>query len=206
MEKNEKETPKDRVKKIIDEQCRGSFDEFARRVGINKGTIHTWKSHGPKPAILKRIKEEFGVNPDWILWGDGTPYYKMGYSPSDPSVLKESAGDKDLFGRTEYVQAGGKNHSVTLFGEQRDGRDNDPDSNGRDPFMHDLEMLKSIHDSGNQMLIRAIHSNLVAFSSAALSEHRSHTTIAALRRDLDDLRKRIDPIETDYEARVKKKA
>jgi hypothetical protein len=68
-------TLKERIKKIIKEKCEGSRKHFADRLGVVPSTIHTWDDeHPPSGNPSKRLREEFNVNIDWLLTGEGEPY------------------------------------------------------------------------------------------------------------------------------------
>ena len=62
----------DRIKKI-----RGSLsrEEFALKLGIDKSTIQRYENDDniPKGDILQQIHDEFNVNINWLLTGNGDP-------------------------------------------------------------------------------------------------------------------------------------
>lgn len=72
MDQDTKKTLADRIKKIaahfeLQEQ------ELAQRLGISKQAMsnYTQAKNEPKPSLLVSLVKIFGINPAWILMGDG---------------------------------------------------------------------------------------------------------------------------------------
>jgi transcriptional regulator with XRE-family HTH domain len=56
-----------------------SRPDFAKRLGISVTSVQTYETldHIPKGDILQRIQKEFGVSIDWLLTGEGKPYFPV---------------------------------------------------------------------------------------------------------------------------------
>jgi transcriptional regulator with XRE-family HTH domain len=63
----------DRIKTIRGELTQF---EFAKRIQVDKATVSTWETTNayPKGDILERIHQEFKVNINWLLTGEGEPH------------------------------------------------------------------------------------------------------------------------------------
>ena len=50
-----------------------SVEQFARSIGISRGTVYDWikGKNLPSTANLIRVKEEYAISIDWILTGEG---------------------------------------------------------------------------------------------------------------------------------------
>lgn len=61
---------------IIKIRGRLSQTEFAKRLGTQKGIVHSWESGKSMPGAhyLAAINRVFGVNVNWLLSGEGEPY------------------------------------------------------------------------------------------------------------------------------------
>ena len=67
----------DRLKSVIDEKTGGKHTVFAKKAGIPASTFQSYMSERiPHPEHLIRIFETFGVSIDWLLTGEGDPYFK----------------------------------------------------------------------------------------------------------------------------------
>lgn len=83
MDKKEKLTKfeqqtRDRISKLIQEECDGSQQRFADKTGLNKASVSQYVNGRNTPSNLtaKRIADAFGVNPAWVM-GFDVPMYDM---------------------------------------------------------------------------------------------------------------------------------
>lgn len=66
----------DRIKQIR-LNAKLTQQEFADRLGLNRGTITNYEINRaiPMDSIFKLISKEFKVNLDWLKTGEGEPFY-----------------------------------------------------------------------------------------------------------------------------------
>ena len=57
--------------KIAREHLNISNADIARAVGITRQSVGSWGATRPRYESLKRLEEKFGINPDWLMTGDG---------------------------------------------------------------------------------------------------------------------------------------
>lgn len=81
--------------RIIHVRGKMSQLEFARRMEINPNTLRNYENGRalPNQLFLSKICIEFGVNPRWILLGEGLPYnsdYEPGHEFETEDDLRES--------------------------------------------------------------------------------------------------------------------
>ncbi len=133
--------------------------DFAKKIGVHVSTISLWRDDKlPKGETLKRISKEFGISVDWLLTGGGEPYLTDQTGREGVSVLSSTL--KEVSGRGFQSSA---SHQASIA--------------------QSIEMLMKIMGSNNQKLIRAIVSNLDAFSEAVDQKDR----LVALEEKVDTL-------------------
>ena len=168
-----------------------SYEDFAKKVGVDKSTIHNYlNGHIPKGDVLQRIHQEFKININWLLVGEGNPYIgKERYEGFKTGGIELQDGE-GLWGKTRHREVEGTHLTITEF-EPKDGQ-------AQDPFLAAITDLREIFDSRDQVLIPAIQANIRAFQLAARREHqntRQARQIKALQDECDELKKRIDTLE-----------
>lgn len=68
-----KETIHERIKILVDRFSDGNNTEFAKKIDTNEANIRGYiKNIQPKADVLARIVNSFGINPLWLLTGEGT--------------------------------------------------------------------------------------------------------------------------------------
>ena len=74
--------------KYVREHLGLSQKELAQALGVSQKAVSYWeRGERSMPAIiLRRLKESLGVNPDWLLTGEGEPFLK----PQGGTVKKKT--------------------------------------------------------------------------------------------------------------------
>lgn len=182
----------ERIKKLRgDENQTG----FGSRFGASRNTIMRYESgeRTPDAEFIAAVCKHYGVNPSWFLLGEG-PIYRNGETPAD-YITKGPVASEGL-GVTNPDGAKRSRKSPSLGGDFHLSMGDS------------MELLVNIHKSGNNVLIRAINANLMAFNEAienrgradiainAISELREQMKvingeIADLRQENQDLRQKI---------------
>ena len=75
-----------------------SREDFAKKINVDKSTIHNYlNGHIPKGDVLQRIHQEFKVNINWLLTGEGNTYIeKEGYRGFKTGGIKLQDGEFKL--------------------------------------------------------------------------------------------------------------
>ena len=179
------ETLKNRVKRIIFEQCNGSNKEFAKLIGVGLSTINLWDdNHIPKGDILQRLHTVLNVDLHWFLTGKG-----------DPCIEKSRSGKPQVSG-SSASEAETRNRKVS------DGRDFpfnfSPDGDPRRQQPTGLDQVKELPSqfvaSGEQTM-QAFFSNFQAFYHRMERHTLLLDRINCLERDCDELRQKIVELE-----------
>jgi len=152
---------------------------------VSEGTISNYRVMltSPKPEFIKKFCELYSVDEVWLMTGEGEPFpgARQKYPEvCGPPVIGEAYAAGPKLG-SAYA-AGPKIGAA--FRESMDMLEKGtfPDEEGvRDSrnIARSIEMLMKIVGSGNQTLIRAIVSNLEAFSEAVDQKDRLQTLEAA---------------------------
>ena len=68
---------------------------FAARLGITQRAVVNYETGGrvPKKSILGKIKEQYGINPEWLLTGDGE---KFAAHPATTKKMQELSDTSDI--------------------------------------------------------------------------------------------------------------
>lgn len=161
----------DRIRMI-----RGELSQkaFAKKISAGQGSIHAWENDKAYPGAssLERIHRIFGVNVHWLLTGEGEPYIK-----DRGGGLEEGSTGRERLDRILEAPAAS------------------PDPDASTNLGRAVEMLAAVLSSGDQALVQAIMSNLIAFSRAVRDNHRHTTRIARLEEDGAKMRERIAALE-----------
>ncbi len=130
-----------RIKLVRGEMSR---DAFAQIIGSNRNSLARYESGQGSPplALVGKICEEFNININWILTGEG----------------QMRRGDQD-----KLTTAPPKTADLGQYASDQAIPDMPSDNLG---LGESVELLAKIYTSGNPVLIRAIAANLNAFSEA----------------------------------------
>jgi len=172
--------------------------EFAERIKVDQSTVQVWEGRNkvPKGDILQRIREAFGVSIDWLLTGEGDPF-GIASSPyhgwdAQAVELGEGAGDKDLFGRTKFIEKEGKQFILTEYAPPEGASSASRSSPG---LGRAVDMLANVLNSEDPLSIQVVLSVLSAFSAAVTRTKQQTEEIQQLRRECEELRKRLEDLE-----------
>ena len=149
--------------------------DFGAKIGATQSAVQSWESGESLPGgkYLEAIHREFGVSIDWLLTGQGDPYIKDRARGSPDIELDNKEGDY----YKEWVS--------TISGAKDAGQPVE--------ILHSIEMLAKILGSKNQTLIRAIVSNLQAFSEAVDQKDR----LNILEAKLNALVEKVDIVQSE---------
>ena len=101
--------------------------------------------------------------------------------------------EKGLYGRAKSLEMEGKHYDITEFEPENKVT---PSAT----LTEAVKMLATILDSNDQIYVRAILSNLQAFSHAVESRHDDRDRIAALEAECEEFEKRIAEMEKKIES------
>ena len=81
-----------------------SQKKFGDLIGADQSTVQVWeiRNNLPKGDFLQRIHEQFGVNINWLLTGEGETYVKKG-SKHTPRIEDREG----LWGKTKMMEVNG---------------------------------------------------------------------------------------------------
>lgn len=84
----------DRIREVRDKFCNGSNQEFANRLGKNPNTTSNWVRNGYSVGrgVSSEIAHIFGVNIEWLLYGNGD-MINNGGNPDDNNQLNPNSMD-----------------------------------------------------------------------------------------------------------------
>jgi transcriptional regulator with XRE-family HTH domain len=72
----------ERIEKLVQIFAKGNKSAFSRVIGINEANLRNYISGtAPKPEIIERISESFGINVEWLLKGEGEMRVQTGFKP-----------------------------------------------------------------------------------------------------------------------------
>ena len=170
-----------------------SRQKFGSMIGAGKSSIQNYetKDKVPKGNILQNICTVFNVNTTWLLTGQSQPPIKD--RKVDQVGIHQVVDDEGLWGRTRRHQVEGSEVDVTLF-EPKDGAEMEAVGG----LGQSVELLANILSSGNQVMIRAILSNLQAFSNAVDSQYRAEERILKLEEECEKFEKRVAALEEKH--------
>jgi len=156
---------KDRIRRIIDNDCKRSNAVFAERINIVPSTIQKWDDqHLPNGDTLQRIHKEFNVDINWLLTGVGERHTK--------NYIIEGDSDTPLVNErlAEYSA------DIPRLGQA-------------------VDMLITILESHNESFIQPVMSSLITFSEAANAARRQNQQLSAFVSELNEIRKRLAVVE-----------
>ena len=106
-----------------------SRPKFGQKIGVSQTAVQNYETqnHIPKGDVLQRIHNEYGVDLNWLLTGEGESY-KKGKQEGLPS-----ADGKGLWGQTRHHVVNGRQIDVTLFTPP--STQPSPDSGTLNPFV-----------------------------------------------------------------------
>lgn len=185
----------ERLKKLRGDENQTTFGS---RFGASRNTVMRYESgeRTPDAAFIAALCKHYGVNPSWLLLGEGSLSLRGDNGEASTSLAEAPAG----YVIKEPVASDGLDVATKKSPHQ-----------GGDFHLSmgdSMELLVNIHKSGNNVLIRAINANLMAFNEAienrgraeiainAISELREQMRvingeIADLRQENQDLRQKI---------------
>lgn len=186
----------ERLKKLRGDENQTTFGS---RFGASRNTVMRYESgeRTPDAEFIAALCKHYSVNPSWLLLGEGSIYL----SGDIGGVSTERAEAPAGYITKEPVASEGLDVATS--------RNSLPQGGDFHLSMGDsMELLVNIHKSGNNVLIRAINANLMAFNEAienrgraeiainAISEFREQMRvmngeIADLRQENQDLRQKI---------------
>jgi len=180
-----------------------TWESLGKELGSNKDTIAGYaKEKGLiKGEVLEKLVSLFGFSSKWLLEGSGEPFpgarnqYPDVCGDYDPTPginanAREARDAKGMWGETHHQEVEGKKFSVTTYGPEQAEIPNETISLGKT-----VDQLSRILGSGNQILIRAIVSNLEAFSQAADQQQRDSARIAKLESECHEFQARLNALE-----------
>lgn len=182
-----------------------SWPKLAHILGTNKNTVADYANQkGEKilAVVIERIASEYNYSAEWLLEGKGEPY--PGAKETDPEVCghllynKEPAAARDkegLWGQTKHIERGGARFSVTTHEPKKPGYEM-----GNGPA---IDSLLYILQSDNHSIVRAILSNLEAFSGAIRDQNQAKARIERLEAQNEELQRRVEILEMKIETMMK---
>jgi transcriptional regulator with XRE-family HTH domain len=173
-------------------KIRGDLDRdaFGAKIGVSGRTVQRWELNNelPKGKEVVKIAEIFNVNAHWLLTGQGDPYIKDRARGSPHEIVSEPDSP---------------------YGTAASGA---TDADFQVDVTHSIEMLMKIIGSKNQTLVRAILSNLEAFTEAVDQKNRMDlmdekinalaaklNTFEELQQQNNSLRKEVNRLRAIYE-------
>lgn len=145
----------ERIQKIRDDVAR---EKFAPALGISKNTLVNYEKcvSAPTSDFLNKLLVLYpDISPTWLLTGEG--YMYRGEHAGGTSAVEEESG-----GECSGLPArGGEGEFHLGMGDS-------------------IELLVNIHKSGNNVLIRAINANLMAFNEAIENRHRAEAALHSI--------------------------
>lgn len=155
---------------------RGSLSQeaFAEKISASQSAVTAWErgeGQFPKGDMLHKIREVFGVNINWLLTGEGAPYDKK---ETPKGEIRET---KELWAKTEHREIAGEPRTFQVYGE---GSPDQPTAG----LGQAVDMLATVLQSGDQVYIHALMSNLLAFSRAVEESKRHSDRITQLEKRL----------------------
>ena len=189
--------------------------EVAPLIGVGYSSV---QGHEGGRAFSKTTLEKYarfyGCDDIWLLTGRGHPYsgqepyvtddkpaperpYKVEDAP--PSYIDgapRAARDKEgLWGDTKHIERGGARFSVTTHEPKKPGYEM-----GNGPA---IDSLLYILQSDNHSIVRAILSNLEAFSGAIRDQNQAKARIERLESQNEEMQRRMEILEMKIEAMMK---
>jgi len=135
---------------------------WANRIGVPRSTFSRMWNEGvaPKAETLLAISIATGLSIDWFLTGEGPMRRGEAAATLQPaSTVPVESSVKAAVGVGDFHLSMGDS----------------------------MELLVNIHKSGNNVLIRAINANLMAFNEAIENRERAETTYNAIHEMKDRL-------------------
>jgi transcriptional regulator with XRE-family HTH domain len=90
----------ERLLKLINDVSGGNVSEFSKKSGIKQPTLHKYtKGRLPGAESLYALRNNLGVNINWLLTGEGEPYLKAekGEKPAVEHNGKSLEGINDVY-------------------------------------------------------------------------------------------------------------
>lgn len=165
-------------------------EEAAQKIGIKYKTYQTHESgQWPNRSTQQKYLDFYKCDKTWFLTGEGEAYPGMDhFSEETPLYNKGIVSDRDgLWGKAKEHDADGQKVVVTRFAPVSPEQ---PTSRGQA-----MDMLLNIYSSGDQVLIRAIVSNLEAFNRAVDRDRHQHARITKLEAECNDLKEEVEGLK-----------
>ena len=155
-----------------------SQKDFAEKIGAGSSAICAWENNESLPGskYLEAIHRVFGVDINWLLTGEGEPYINKDIDVAGGHQFAEHAA--------RYAAAGDPG-SAPALGKA-------------------VDMLAMVLNSGQQVFIQALVSNLVAFSEAITNHRNQDQRIKLLEDKCEEMKKRIETLEEAATSELKK--
>ncbi|OGQ86875.1 MAG: hypothetical protein A2512_04755 [Deltaproteobacteria bacterium RIFOXYD12_FULL_56_24] len=188
----------DRIKQI-----RGvmSQKDFGALFGITANTLRRYEldENPPDADFISALCKHYETDANWLLFGLGHPPFKGLAQRAAEGLYSEPERPKGL-AQQAVEESMGLNQPKRPRGLAQRIFEDGPDADGAMACgdfhlsMGDsMELLVNIHKSGNNILIRAINANLMAFNEAIENRARSETTINAIR----EMREQMNVMQED---------
>ncbi|MFZ5775073.1 MAG: helix-turn-helix domain-containing protein [Thermodesulfobacteriota bacterium] len=156
-----------------------SFTELAAAVGVQQSAVSKVRKKGEfPPGWIFSLATRYGLTSDWVARGEGP--MRRGETAPAPQQPSQS------FQPQQALPAAGEFH--LSMGDS-------------------MELLVNIHKSGNNVLIRAINANLMAFNEAIENRERAETTvnaIAEMREQMNIMKGEIANLRQENQALQRK--
>jgi hypothetical protein len=170
----------ERIQSVIDDKFHGNKAAFARAVYVDPTGIAKWSDeHPPRHTTIKRIEKGAKVHGRWVLDGIG----ERDIPEAETGLSADACGP---WGITRQEEGAGVPHTVTEF---------TPPSGSAPEISKAVQMLSTIFVSGDDVLTRAIMSNLIAFSRSAERDKAHVERIRNLEAKCSDLMERLEAVE-----------
>ena len=155
-----------------------SKKDFAIKIGASDTNVLAWERSDALPGskYLEVIHRVFGVDINWLLTGEGEPYINKDIDVAGGHQFAEHAA--------RYAAAGDPG-SAPALGKA-------------------VDMLAMVLNSGQQVFIQALVSNLVAFSEAITNHRNQDQRIKLLEDKCEEMKKRIETLEEAATSELKK--
>jgi len=158
-----------------------SRDKFALAIGVSKTTIVNYEKglRSPDFSFLSKVLEfNPEIDPTWLLTGEGDSEKKTITNVSK-SVLKDACTEESISENTSFDSLG---------------------------MVEGMGMLTKIYTSADNVYIRAINANLMAFSDAVENKTKSKSLeqrVVEMEADMAEMKSYIMEMKRQEEAREK---
>ncbi len=167
--------------------------EFGQKIKADQSTVQVWETRNnlPKGDILQRIHQQFGVNVNWLLTGEGDPY--IGNRAQD---RVEVADGKGLWGDTRSMEIEGKSFMVTTYEPEnpiQQGKEgvktgfSDSDKGGEIISEDELALVRALRRAGEEYKKRVYMAVVVRAQNATDENILKYEERKRFRGDLEIL-------------------